>query len=772
VSQPIDTAHVEIVPELDRFAAKLKNELDRALKGLTANINTSLKDVDRSFRKAGEHTGKGFGERLRDGLSTALRGLSTTLKPALIGVTATAAGQLAVALAPLTGAVALLPAALLGAATALGTLKLAFSGVGDALKAGLSGDTDKLAEAMANLAPAAQEAVRGFLALRPQLDQLRRSVQGAFFGEFAGQIRGLGQALLPVLNDELSATAAALGRVVSGLLAFAGAPATLAAVRETLSNSGLAAANFADALGNVFRAFLPVAQVGSRFLPDLAAALDGASLRLAAFTQRAADSGQLATFIQGALDGFRSLGAVLAPIGSILVSVFAAIQESGSGALGAVGALLDQLAALFKTPAGAGALTGLFSVLGQVASLFGSTLAAVLPAAAGLITDLAVALGPLIDALTSGLVPIVGNLVTKLGTALTPVIDALGTALGQVLDAAAPLLDLLGAVLGDILTALAPVVAEVARMFGNVLAQALTALTPLFATLLPVVAQLASSVLPALLPLVGLLGNLLLALMPAIKPLVNLLVTVLVPILKLLGVVITNVVAPALGFIVAAITPAITAVASFIGWLAKGLASAGTWRAVGDFFVGVWNRIKEAFADGLRRLGAFVDFMRGLPGRILAAVGNLGGLLFDAGRNVIQGLINGIKSAIGRVKDTLASVTRLIPDWKGPEDKDRRILRPAGRALIEGFGLGVDEQVPALRRQLLALTGDLPLTLNGSAAGAGAGQSIVFQPGAIQVSFEGVVPTPAQATQTAEIISAEVAETLARQAIRSRVRVI
>jgi hypothetical protein len=55
VSHPIDTAHVEIVPDVDRFAAQLKRELDRALKGLAGNLDKSLGDVDRSFKRSGEN---------------------------------------------------------------------------------------------------------------------------------------------------------------------------------------------------------------------------------------------------------------------------------------------------------------------------------------------------------------------------------------------------------------------------------------------------------------------------------------------------------------------------------------------------------------------------------------------------------------------------------------------------------------------------------------------------------------------------------------------
>lgn len=57
-----------------------------------------------------------------------------------------------------------------------------------------------------------------------------------------------------------------------------------------------------------------------------------------------------------------------------------------------------------------------------------------------------------------------------------------------------------------------------------------------------------------------------------------------------------------------------------------------------------WSNIKNAAANAFN---AVVGFFRSLPGRILAAIGNVGRLLTGVGQNIISGMYNGIIGALG-----------------------------------------------------------------------------------------------------------------------------
>ena len=113
------------------------------------------------------------------------------------------------------------------------------------------------------------------------------------------------------------------------------------------------------------------------------------------------------------------------------------------------------------------------------------------------------------------------------------------------------------------------------------------------------------------------------------------------------------------------------------------------------------QRMRDGFVDRATRL---VEWVRGLPGRILAALGNVGSLLRNAGSSIIQSLIDGIESKIGEVRDKLTGLTSSLPDWKGPKSRDRVLLRDNGRLIMGGFVDSLTEAFPTVRRTLGALT--------------------------------------------------------------------
>lgn len=117
-----------------------------------------------------------------------------------------------------------------------------------------------------------------------------------------------------------------------------------------------------------------------------------------------------------------------------------------------------------------------------------------------------------------------------------------------------------------------------------------------------------------------------------------------------------------------------------------------------------------------------VNWVKGLPERARSAMGGLGNVLWNAGRSLISGFINGLVSKFGDVQSTLGGLTSSLTSWKGPETLDKRILTPAGRMVIAGFQRGIDEQTPALRAQLQGLTGAVPgMALGGLGAASGGG---------------------------------------------------
>jgi hypothetical protein len=127
----------------------------------------------------------------------------------------------------------------------------------------------------------------------------------------------------------------------------------------------------------------------------------------------------------------------------------------------------------------------------------------------------------------------------------------------------------------------------------------------------------------------------------------------------------------------------------------------GVWNAIRNATRAVWSAVTAVVRN---QINLVVGVIQGLRGRVVGAFSAAGSWLLDAGRRIIQGLIDGISSMIGAVRDKLGSVTNLIPDWKGPAERDARLLEPAGRLIMGGLIRGIDREQDGLRRKLGEVT--------------------------------------------------------------------
>lgn len=129
-----------------------------------------------------------------------------------------------------------------------------------------------------------------------------------------------------------------------------------------------------------------------------------------------------------------------------------------------------------------------------------------------------------------------------------------------------------------------------------------------------------------------------------------------------------------------------------------------TWNSIKTGATAAWSLVKSAFSTGVSNA---VSTVKGLPGKALGALGNVGSLLSEAGRQLIQGFISGITSAIGGVKSTLQGLTSKLKDWKGPESLDKVLLVNAGQLVIDGFIKGLESRYDAVKDSLRGLTDDI-----------------------------------------------------------------
>ena len=120
-----------------------------------------------------------------------------------------------------------------------------------------------------------------------------------------------------------------------------------------------------------------------------------------------------------------------------------------------------------------------------------------------------------------------------------------------------------------------------------------------------------------------------------------------------------------------------------------------------------------------------MSFVSSLPGRVLGALGNLGGLLVASGRALIQGFISGITSMIGSVVSAVSSVVgaarRLFPfspAKEGPFSGKGWVLY-SGRSIGSAFAQGIKDTTPDAVRASAGLMGATASNLQGYRAGVG-----------------------------------------------------
>lgn len=141
------------------------------------------------------------------------------------------------------------------------------------------------------------------------------------------------------------------------------------------------------------------------------------------------------------------------------------------------------------------------------------------------------------------------------------------------------------------------------------------------------------------------------------------------------------------------------ALGSAIGWLGRGVG------AVVNFGASVIRGASQVdeFAGRVRdKVGDAIGFISDIPDRAASALGNLGSTLYNAGAELIQGLIDGIQSKIDNVTGAMGSLASTIRGFLPGSPVKTGPLRSwnrggAGRRLVGLLVDGLDDSGPALR---------------------------------------------------------------------------
>lgn len=668
-----------------------------------------------------------------------------------------------------------------GAGTAvLGLASVAGAGLGTVAQFGLSiahtlpallampGILGTAAAGVGIFAAAMSDASTVLEDLGPSFSALQDSISTSFWGEAEGSVRSLITNGLDALTPSISNVAANMGSMTAAVASAAqdhipGFQASLGYLAEAMDLGGDGAGAFTDGL-------LTLGEVGAKYLPSIASWANEVAYSFQSWVQAKTASGEMDQAIQAAAKTFGTLKNIVFDLGGILGGVFKAMA-SGSAPIDSIAAALDSANKAVNGPLWQGTLSTIFSAMGDAAShafagvgslgdafvSLAPTLSTILPLVGAIIeTGLKGISAALQDpTFQGGLVSFFQGVLTAV-QALAPAMPALGqafgaiaTVAGQLLAAVAPLIAQLVEQLAPVITQLATLLAPIIEQLGAALMPVIQALGPLlsalFAVLGPLVTELLAAIVPAIQPIVQALVALLIpafqlvgatvkALMPIVLPIINIIKDTIVNEMQ----VIQGIINVAMGIITgnwsqawngikqigSGVWNSIKSSFSNFGAALKGIAQvawnllgsviSGGWNAIKSGTVAAWNGLKSAVSSGV---SSVISIVTSLPGQIKGIFASAGSWLWNAGLNIIKGLLNGINSMIGTVKSKLKSLTNLIPSWKGPAPVDKVLLTPAGEMIMQGLIKGLESQYGAVRASLTGLTEDLakPATIGLSA---------------------------------------------------------
>lgn len=170
--------------------------------------------------------------------------------------------------------------------------------------------------------------------------------------------------------------------------------------------------------------------------------------------------------------------------------------------------------------------------------------------------------------------------------------------------------------------------------------------------------------------------------------------------------------------IVAAVRTAVGWVLSAVDWLGSLPGKVGAW------FAGV-------YWAAVGKLAELLAWVRGLPGSLLAALGDFGGLLSRLGGDLLSGLWRGIQGSAGWLRDRIFGFFRgLMPDWVRDAlgiASPSRVMAGIGRWIPPGIADGIRSTASTATNAALAVADDMTAALANFAASRDFGVNLISE---------------------------------------------
>lgn len=138
---------------------------------------------------------------------------------------------------------------------------------------------------------------------------------------------------------------------------------------------------------------------------------------------------------------------------------------------------------------------------------------------------------------------------------------------------------------------------------------------------------------------------------------------------------------------------------SVITGIFSNLKSVGT--SLKNSLQNAWRLITNAVSSSASSISGFV-------GKIKDVFNSLKNIdLFGAGKAILQGFLDGLKSVWGAVQDFVGGIAGWIKAHKGPISYDKKLLIPAGTAIMGGLDRGLSDEFKEVKKTVTSMASDI-----------------------------------------------------------------